>query len=333
MDTRINKFISDSGHCSRREADRLIESGRVTINGTTAQMGSRVGESDIVKVNGKAIKTDVRRVYIALNKPVGIVSTTDPGERNNIADFVNFPMRVFNIGRLDKPSEGLILLTNDGNIVNKILRAENNHEKEYEVTVDKPITTSFLKSMASGVPILGTVTKRCKLTQVDRFQFKITLTQGLNRQIRRMCEHLGYEVIKLKRLRIMNISLDGLQSGHWRMLSDREMRELNRNLEGSEMVDTISSKARTDQRSEQRTNPRSDKHQDQRTSQRADQRTNPRSDQRPASKTQPKRQAKGGSKETPSAPVPQRGVGSRPSARGVKPFAKPSSKRTKRGGR
>ncbi len=234
MERRINKFISDSGYCSRREADRLVEQGRVTINGKVAEMGARIVEGDQVKVAGRLIKTKVKRVYIALNKPVGIVSTTDPSEPNNIADYVGYPTRIFNIGRLDKPSEGLILLTNDGDIVNKVLRAANNHEKEYIVTVDQPISERFIAKMAAGVPILGTVTKPCKIKAMDRFTFRIILTQGLNRQIRRMCEFLGYEVIKLKRVRIMNIHLGSLPRGKWRLLTDDEITTLNASLEGSD---------------------------------------------------------------------------------------------------
>ncbi len=237
MDVRINKYISDSGYCSRREADRLVESGRVTINGKQAEMGARVTSSDTVKVNGRKIDSaGVERVYLALNKPIGIVSTTDPAERDNIADFIGYGSRIFNIGRLDKPSEGLILLTNDGDIVNKVLRAENNHEKEYEVTVDRPVNEEFIRRMSGGIPILGTVTKRCKVEQRGRYSFRIVLTQGLNRQIRRMCEYLGYEVTKLKRTRIMNIQLGKLPVGHWRYLTHSEMETLNRSLEGSTKV-------------------------------------------------------------------------------------------------
>ncbi len=235
MEIRLNKLISDSGFCSRREADRYIENGSVRINGNVAQVGMKVSTSDVVKVNGTLIETEGRdTVYIALNKPVGVVSTTDPLEKDNIVDFVNYPTRIFNIGRLDKPSEGLILLTNDGDIVNKILRAANNHEKEYEVMVDRPITADFLRGMSSGVPILGTVTKRCKITQEGANRFRIILTQGLNRQIRRMCERFGYEVVKLKRVRIMNISLGKLPSGHWRMLTDSEVATLNKSLQDSD---------------------------------------------------------------------------------------------------
>ncbi len=193
MEVRLNKYISDSGYCSRREADRYIEQGLVTINGRAAEVGSKVIAGDSVKVNGKLIRAKVAgdRVYIALNKPVGIVSTTDPAERDNLVRFVNYPTRIFNVGRLDKPSEGLILLTNDGDIVNKILRAANNHEKEYEVVVNRPITADFIKRMGGGIPILGTVTNRCHIEQTSKCGFRIILTQGLNRQIRRMCEYLG----------------------------------------------------------------------------------------------------------------------------------------------
>ncbi len=250
MEIRLNKYISESGFCSRREADRFIEGKRVTINGKTAEMGTKVKPGDKVKVNGILLENDIERVYIALHKPVGIVSTTDPSEPNNISEYVNYPTRIFNIGRLDKPSEGLILLTNDGNIVNKILRAANNHEKEYEVIVDKPITEEFIKAMGQGVPILGQVTRKCKISQEDRFKFKIILTQGLNRQIRRMCEYLGYEVVRLKRLRIMNIKLGKLPVGHWRMLSDDEIAVLNRNLEDS--VGTQSSPSKSSAKAPQR---------------------------------------------------------------------------------
>lgn len=234
MDIRLNKYISDTGICSRREADRLIDEGKVTVNNKVAAMGVRVIEGDIVKVNGRVVKNRNKTVYIALNKPVGIVSTTDPAERKNIVDFINYPIRIFNIGRLDKMSEGLILLTNDGNIVNKILRAANNHDKEYEVVVNRPITEEFLRRMAGGIPILGTVTKKCKILQEDRFKFRIILTQGLNRQIRRMCEFLGYEVVKLKRVRIMNIRLGNLPTGHWRELTGKEISQLTSSLVNSE---------------------------------------------------------------------------------------------------
>lgn len=233
MEVRLNKYISDSGFCSRREADRFIENGSVRINGRVAQMGMKVQSGDVVKVNGTPIEGDNETVYIALNKPVGVVSTTDSTEPDNIVDYVNYPTRIFNIGRLDKPSEGLILLTNDGDIVNKILRASNNHEKEYEVMVDKPINEDFITKMAGGIPILGTTTKKCKVTQEGANRFRIILTQGLNRQIRRMCEYLGYEVIKLKRVRIMNISIAKLPVGQWRFLNETEIEVLNRALKDS----------------------------------------------------------------------------------------------------
>ncbi len=234
MEIRLNKYISDSGYCSRREADKYIERGAVKVNGRVAEMGTKVNPGDTVMVNGLRIENDIEQVYIALNKPPGIVSTTDPKEKNNIVDYINFPLRIFNIGRLDKMSEGLILLTNDGNIVNKILRAANNHEKEYEVVVDKEITPDFIKRMAGGIPILGTVTKKCKVKQEGARAFRIVLTQGLNRQIRRMCEYLGYEVVRLKRVRIMNITLEGLPKGHWRMLTKSEMKFINASISDSD---------------------------------------------------------------------------------------------------
>jgi len=223
---RINKFISETGFCSRREADKLVEAGRVRINGQVAELGSQAEPGDDVRVDGKPIQDKKSHVYIALNKPVGITSTTERHVRGNIIDFVGHPERIFPIGRLDKDSEGLILLTNDGDIVNKILRAENNHEKEYIVTVDKPLTRMFLQGMAGGVRILGTMTKPCEVYQMDERTFRIILTQGLNRQIRRMCAAFGYEVRQLKRLRIMNIQLGKLGRGQWRDLTEREMDEL-----------------------------------------------------------------------------------------------------------
>lgn len=228
---RINKFISETGICSRREADSYIQAKRVTINGDTAELGSTVEPGDVVKIDGKQIGKKRKQVYIALNKPVGITSTTERHVRGNIVDFVNHKERIFPIGRLDKDSQGLILLTNDGDIVNKVLRAENNHEKEYIVTVDKPITDSFLQGMASGVRILGTKTKPCKVRRVSDTVFKIILTQGLNRQIRRMCQAFGYKVVKLKRIRIMNIKLGGLKIGEWRNLTSSELNELMKLIE------------------------------------------------------------------------------------------------------
>lgn len=223
---RINKFISEKGICSRREADKLIEQGRVTINGKVAQIGSVVEEGDMVKVDSKALKPRERFVYIVLNKPVGIVSTTDPKEPDNIVNFMNYPQRIFPIGRLDKDSEGLILLTSDGDIVNKILRAGNNHDKEYIVRVDKPITQGFITGMSSGVRILGTVTKHCKVEMLNKHTFRIILTEGMNRQIRRMCEVFGYEVLALKRIRIMNIKLMDLPTGAWRYVTQDELANL-----------------------------------------------------------------------------------------------------------
>lgn len=228
---RINKYISESGICSRRESDKWIEAKRVTINGVIAQLGSTVSEGDDVRVDGKPIGTKKKAVYIALNKPVGITCTTELHVKGNIIDFVNHPERIFPIGRLDKDSQGLILLTNDGDIVNKILRAENNHDKEYIVTVDKPITPAFLQGMSSGVRILGTITKPCTVTKISERVFRIILTQGLNRQIRRMCAAFGYQVRKLERIRIMNIHLNGLKLGHWRNLTAKELDELQKNLE------------------------------------------------------------------------------------------------------
>ena len=225
---RLNKFISETGLCSRREADARIEAGRVTINGVVATLGMQVNEGDVVCVDGKPVGGAEKHVYIALNKPVGVVCTTDREISGNIADFVNYPERIFPIGRLDKESEGLILLTNNGDIVNEILRVENEHEKEYVVTVDRPVTEIFLNGMASGVRILGTVTKPCKVSRVGPATFRIILTQGLNRQIRRMCSFFGYKVLRLQRVRIINLTLEelGLRTGKWRELKDHEVRGL-----------------------------------------------------------------------------------------------------------
>ena len=229
---RLNKFISESGFCSRREADALIEQGKVTINGEVPELGTKVAPSDVVAVDGKVIAASAQdksdRVYIIYHKPIGVTCTTERDVKGNIVDAIGHSQRIFPIGRLDKPSEGLILLTSDGDIVNKILRAENAHEKLYRVTVNKPINPRFLKRMAGGIPILNTVTKPCKVNGVSQFTFEIVLTQGLNRQIRRMCEYLGYEVTKLVRKRIMHISLKGLAPGKWRHLSADELNELNR---------------------------------------------------------------------------------------------------------
>lgn len=226
----LNKYISSTGICSRREADKWIDAGRVKINGKTAQKGNRVFDNDNVTIDGKPLKSKPKHVYIALNKPPGITSTTDLKDKDNIIDFVNHPKRIFPIGRLDKPSSGLILLTNDGDIVNKILRSENNHQKEYIVSVNKPITDDFVLKMRKGVPILGTMTKECYVKRLNDKKFKIILTQGLNRQIRRMCEYFDYRVVTLKRVRIMNIKLADLKVGKWRDLSKEELQTLKNDL-------------------------------------------------------------------------------------------------------
>ena len=225
--TRLNKFLSESGFCSRREADRMIEQGRIRVNGAIPELGTKVTSEDEITVDGKPLNAKPELVYLAFNKPVGITCTTDTHIKDNIVDFLNYPSRIFPIGRLDKPSEGLIFLTNDGDIVNKILRAGNNHEKEYIVTVDRPISADFIRLMSEGIPILDTVTKKCFVKMESKFVFRIILTQGLNRQIRRMCEALNYEVTKLKRIRIMNVSLDGIKTGEWRYLTAEEMETIN----------------------------------------------------------------------------------------------------------
>lgn len=232
--TRINKFLSEAGFCSRREADKLIEKNIVKINGKVPLKGTKVMPGDSVSINNKLISPKKEKfVYIAFNKPKGVVCTTDTkSEKNNIIDFINYPKRIFPIGRLDKPSEGLIFLTSDGDIVNKILRASNHHEKEYIVVVDNAISNDFISKMSSGVPILGTVTNKCRVQKLSSRKFKIILTQGLNRQIRRMCEHLGYHVKELKRVRIMNINLD-VKVGQWRYFTKKELLEINKTLEAS----------------------------------------------------------------------------------------------------
>lgn len=234
MEIRINKYLSEVGYCSRRAADKLLEESRITVNGKTPELGTKVSAQDDIRVDGVSIsKPKEEHIYIALNKPIGIVCTTDTKrEKNNIVDFINHPKRIFPIGRLDKPSEGLILLTSDGDIVNKILRARNNHEKEYIVRVNKPITPQFIEKMSKGVPILDTITRECEVEQLDTLSFRIILTQGLNRQIRRMCEYLGYEVKKLKRIRIMNIHLD-MPIGQWRDLTQQELAELQELIQDS----------------------------------------------------------------------------------------------------
>lgn len=237
---RLNKFIGETGFCSRREADKYIEEGRVTINGIVPELGTKVSPTDEVRIDGKLIRENNRKpVYLAFNKPVGIECTTNQDVHDNIVDYINYPERIFPIGRLDKASEGLIFMTNDGDIVNKILRARNNHEKEYTVTVNRPITDRFIDKMANGVPILDTVTRKCKVEQISKYTFKIILTQGLNRQIRRMCEYLGYDVTALKRIRIINISLD-LPVGRYRDLTDAEIKELNQLIEPSSKTEEAS---------------------------------------------------------------------------------------------
>ena len=246
MDTSLNKYISQTGFCSRREADKYIEQCRVTINGIEAHKGNRVAENDVVLVDGESIKKNKKHVavYILLNKPKGITCTTDLKDNTNIIDFINFKSRIFPIGRLDKRSEGLIFLTNDGDIVNKILRAGNRHEKEYIVTVDKPVNIDFINKMRNGVRLGGTVTQKCFVKQEGESRFKIILTQGLNRQIRRMCEVLGYNVTSLKRIRIMNITIAGLQPGKWRYFTPEEITVISsmvanssKTAEGSEGMD------------------------------------------------------------------------------------------------
>lgn len=236
IETRLNKYISETGICSRREADRFIEQGKVTIDGVKATMGTKVSTGQVVKVDGKLISKEEELVYIALNKPVGITCTTEGRVRGNIVDFVGHEKRIFPIGRLDKDSDGLILLTNDGDVVNKILRAGNNHEKEYIVTVDRPIDGKFIKAMGSGVRILDTITKECFVKQEGTRTFRIILTEGMNRQIRRMCEELGYDVKKLMRIRIMNIKLGGLKVGRWRNLSLNELKGINELIKESSKV-------------------------------------------------------------------------------------------------
>ena len=238
LSIRLNKYISDSGLCSRREADRHIEQGKVFINGKRALVGQQVTRNDKVSVNGHIIESEGGKelVFLAFNKPVGITSTTEAEVRDNIIDYVNHSDRIFPIGRLDKDSQGLIFLTNNGDMVNKILRAGNKHEKEYLVTVDKPITAQFLRGMSEGVPLLGEMTKKCKVVEVSIFIFKIILIQGLNRQIRRMCEHFNFEVVKLERVRIMNINLANLPLGEWRQLTEQELAGIFKMLEKSSSV-------------------------------------------------------------------------------------------------
>ena len=255
MLTRLNKYISESGICSRRDADRFIEQGNVFINGKRADVGQKVGPGDVVRVNGQELDPPDREdfQFIALNKPVGVVSTTEASEPNNIVNFVNHGVRIFPIGRLDKDSQGLIFLTNNGDLVNKVLRAGNNHEKEYLVTVNKPITEAFIEGMAGGVPMLGTRTKKCKVVKESPTVFRIILVQGLNRQIRRMCEHFNYQVTKLERVRIMNVNLKGLAVGDWRDLTPKELTTLLEAVEDSSSEGTGKSRTRRPSSSKHRT--------------------------------------------------------------------------------
>ena len=234
---RLNKYISESGFCSRREADKYVEAKNVFINGKIAQLGDRVGPKDVVRVNGIEIEPRPKdeAIYILFNKPTGVTSTTDSSDKDNIIDYIRYGERIFPVGRLDKDSQGLIILTSNGDIVNKILRAGNQHEKEYVVTVDKPVTPQFVEAMSSGVPILGVNTRKCKIHAESKFIFRITLTQGMNRQIRRMCEHFGYTVVKLERVRIMNLSVKGIALGDYREMKPKELAELHELIKDSEM--------------------------------------------------------------------------------------------------
>ena len=236
---RLNKYISESGFCSRREADKYIEMKNVFVNGKIAQLGDRVGPKDTVRINGIEVepRSKEEAIYLLFNKPVGVTSTTDTTDKDNIIDYIRYGERIFPVGRLDKDSQGLIILTSNGDIVNKILRAGNQHEKEYVVTVDRPVTEQFIKSMSSGVPILGVNTRKCKIHAESKFVFRITLTQGMNRQIRRMCEHFGYEVLKLERVRIMNLSLKGIPLGEYREMKPKELADLKEMIKDSEMID------------------------------------------------------------------------------------------------
>ncbi len=238
--TRLNKYISESGFCSRREADRLIQEGKVLINGITAELGTQVKEKDVVSVDGKIVSNQQEFVYLAFNKPPGIICTTETNVRDNIIDYINYAKRIFPIGRLDRASEGLIFMTNDGDIVNKILRAGNNHEKEYIVTVDKPITAKFITEMSNGIPILDTVTRNCFVEKTDKHEFRIILTQGMNRQIRRMCEYLDYRVQRLIRVRIMNITLENIDHGRYREITKGEMKTIYRLLSDSSKTEEAS---------------------------------------------------------------------------------------------
>jgi len=240
MEKRLNKYLSEIGYCSRREADRLIKDSKVTVNGTLPELGQKVSEDDEIKIDGKEVKANHKMVYLVLNKPKGITCTTDQSDPTNIVDYVKYPLRIFHIGRLDKDSEGLIFLTNDGDIVNKILRSGNLHEKEYVVKVDHPISNSFTRTMSKGVAVLGTMTKPCHVVKIDDYHFRITLTQGLNRQIRRMCTTLGYHVTRLMRVRIMNVAIEGLKVGKWRYLTNTEIEEIKSLTETSSKTEEAS---------------------------------------------------------------------------------------------
>ncbi|AIO18075.1 Ribosomal large subunit pseudouridine synthase F [Candidatus Izimaplasma bacterium HR1] len=240
MEIRLNKYLSEVGYCSRREADRLIKDSRVTVNGDLPELGQKVTEEDEIKVDGKNIKKNSKLVYLALNKPKGITCTTDQTDPTNVVDFIKFPLRIFHIGRLDKDSEGLIFLTNDGDIVNKILRSGNKHEKEYVVEVDTTITWQFIQKMSRGVPVLGKMTKPCHVEKIDDYHFRITLTEGLNRQIRRMCTALNFHVTRLMRVRVMNITIDGIRPGKWRYLSNDEVKEIKSLTEHSSKTEEAS---------------------------------------------------------------------------------------------
>jgi len=237
---RLNKAISETGYCSRRAADKLIAEGRVKVNGKTPELGTKVTESDAISVNGKIITKEVENIYLAFNKPVGITCTTERHVKGNIIDYINYPERIFPIGRLDKPSEGLIFMTNDGDIVNKILRSKNSHQKEYIVTVNRKISDDFIRKMGNGIPVLDTITEKCKVTKINNNTFNIVLTQGLNRQIRRMCDYLGYEVRTLKRVRIMNISLKNIKVGEYRSFTFQELKEIERSIADSSKTEEAS---------------------------------------------------------------------------------------------
>ncbi len=237
---RLNKAISETGYCSRRAADKLIEEGKVKVNGNLPELGTKVTSDDTISVNGKVITKDVENIYLAFNKPVGITCTTERHIQGNIIDYINYPERIFPIGRLDKPSEGLIFMTNDGDIVNKILRSKNSHQKEYIVSVNRKITDDFIRKMGNGVPILDTITDKCKVSKINDLSFNIVLKQGLNRQIRRMCDYLGYEVRTLKRVRIMNISLKNIKVGEYRSFTIQELKEIQNSIADSSKTEEAS---------------------------------------------------------------------------------------------